>query len=652
MTLQETLEQGAVRLQYLAKSIRSGARSGLDQVFILPVRTAERLGLEAEVLRPFVHGATIRDFSFLTEELALVPPEHGPLRSWDQYPRWRAWLQRFRPVLANRQSSGSLSPTSWWMWMQAPMPSGPRMRIIGPAIATSNHFALACGDLVASASVLVIEPRDDASETELYSWLAFLNSSTASFWMKQVALSKGHGSGGARPGVPRYEFTSTINRLPFPRAILEPGALRDDLVALARQLECTAKDLAAASPDQVIGRWDRSSRDSLVESLADAQLRERTLLRRMVCEQEDLDWLVYEAVGLTRSEHHILKGSASPEQRPFAWLTDEPPVGLDRRLTETWRRRRKAVQDHGPLKVLEAAPYKRVFRDIEDDREVDLDEAQEELAIESAPRATARRAGMDYARRTALACERWLLDRLEELFRDTPARCASVQELASRLRTMAGVPFVASVLTQGRGELSAAALETCVVELMSGNAVPYLASLRHTGPGLEKRARWEEAWALQRRQDAGDLVEPIPVPPLYDRTDYRDASIFRHRGKLDIVTERFIAYPREGDENPRYGWAGWTPVQQAESLVALVEQYQDEGRAAEQVVAPLLAGVLELVSWMPSWAGAVPAPGSAAETFQLRVQREAGLLGLDIEALRAWRPSIRYRAAQGQRNHR
>jgi hypothetical protein len=117
------------------------------------------------------------------------------------------------------------------------------------------------------------------------------------------------------------------------------------------------------------------------------------------------------------------------------------------------------------------------------------------------------------------------------------------------------------------------------------------------------------------------------------------------------VTERFIAYPREGDENPRYGWAGWTPVQQAEALVALVERYQDEGRTAEHV-APLLAGVLELVSWMPSWAGAVPAPGSAAETFQLRVQHEAGRLGLDIRALQAWRPSGRDRSEQGQGNCR
>lgn len=645
MTLQETLEHDAVRLQDLAVSAHRGAHSGLDHAYILPRRTAERLGLEAEVLRPFARGAAIRDFSFSAEEVALVLPEHYLPRSVGQHPRWWVWLERFRPILASRQSFGSPEGASWWAWLQAPTVSGSRMRIVGPVTAKNNHFALAPGALVASATTLVIEPGDATSETELYAWLAFLNSSTASFWMKQTATSKGHVDGGARPGEPLYEFSAMmIDRVPIPRAIVEPGALRDELAALARQLERTAKDLEAASPDQVIGRWDRSSRESLVESLADAQLRERTLLRRMVCAQEDLDWLVYEAIGLTNGEHHILNGSASPEQRPFAWLTDEPPVGLDRRLTETWRRRRKAGQAHGPLKVLEAASYKRAFRDIEDGRDVDLDEPRGELDLDSALPAPGRRDSMDYARRTKLACENWLLDRLEEIFRDMPPRCASVQELASRLGAMAGVPFVASVLVRERGELSAAVLERRISELVSGDAVPYLGALRHTEPGLEKRAQWEAAWALQRRRDAWERVVSIPVPPLYNRTDYRDASTFRHRGKLDVAAERFIVYPGESDGEPRYGWAGWTSVQQAEVLVALVKRCEDEGRPAEYV-APLLAGIMELVSWIPSWDGAVPARGSAAETFHLRVTYEVGRLGLNIEALQAWRPSGRDRSA-------
>jgi hypothetical protein len=649
MNLREALERGAVHLQDLAASVRRGARSGLDQVYMLPRRMAERLGIEPEVLRPLVHGAAIRDFSFPTEDVALVPPEYDLPRPLDQHPRWWVWLQRFRPILGNRRAFGSVALRPWWTWLQGPRASGTRIRIIGSMIANNNHFALARGDLVAAAAVLVIEPSDATSEAELYSWLGFLNSSTASFWMKQVAPVIGHVNGGVRAGEPRYEFSGAISRLPIPRAILEPGALRDDLVALARQLEGTAKDLAATAPEQVIGRWDRSSRESLVESLADAQLRERTLLRRMVCEQEDLDWLVYEATGLTKGERPIPKASASPEQRPFAWLTDEPPVGLDRRLVETWRRRRKAGHEHGPLKILEAASYKRTFRGIEDDRDVDLDEPREELELDSGLPALERRDSMDYVRRTKLACERWLLDRLEESFRDMPPRCASAQELTSRLRALAGVPVVVSVLVQERGDLSAATLEKHVVELVSGQAVPYLAALRHTESGLEKRAQWEAAWALQCRQYAGELVASIPVPPSYDRTDYRDASTVRHRGKLDVATERFIAYPGDGDAEPRYGWAGWTPAQQAEALVALVERCQGEGRAAAHV-APLLAGILELVAWIRSWEGAVPARGSAAETFQLRVHREANRLGLNIKALQAWRPSGLDRREQSKGN--
>jgi hypothetical protein len=150
---------------------------------------------------------------------------------------------------------------------------------------------------------------------------------------------------------------------------------------------------------------------------------------------------------------------------------------------------------------------------------------------------------------------------------------------------------------------------------------------------MAKRAQWEESWSLLRRQDAGDPVPSIPPPPLYSRSDYLDASFFAHRGKLDVPTERFIVYPIEGDATPRYGWAGWTPVQQAEALVVLIERCQAEDRAAEHSI-PLLAGIQELVSWMPSWDGTVPEAGSAAETFQVRMRNEAGRLGLAIETLR------------------
>lgn len=51
-------------------------------------------------------------------------------------------------------------------------------------------------------------------------------------------------------------------------------------------------------------------------------------------------------------------------------------------------------------------------------------------------------------------------------------------------------------------------------ELLQGDAVPYLASWRYKDTGLRKRASWEKTWDLQRRQDAGENVGKIPVPPI------------------------------------------------------------------------------------------------------------------------------------------
>ena len=45
--------------------------------------------------------------------------------------------------------------------------------------------------------------------------------------------------------------------------------------------------------------------------------------------------------------------------------------------------------------------------------------------------------------------------------------------------------------------------------------MPFLPVLRYTDTGLRKRAQWEDTWELQRREDAGEKVGKIPVPPKY-----------------------------------------------------------------------------------------------------------------------------------------
>ena len=62
----------------------------------------------------------------------------------------------------------------------------------------------------------------------------------------------------------------------------------------------------------------------------------------------------------------------------------------------------------------------------------------------------------------------------------------------------------------------------------------YLAAHRYKEPGLRTRALWEEVWALQRRQDAGETLD-IAVPPKYKPTDFKTTAYWRNRGKLDVV---------------------------------------------------------------------------------------------------------------------
>lgn len=62
------------------------------------------------------------------------------------------------------------------------------------------------------------------------------------------------------------------------------------------------------------------------------------------------------------------------------------------------------------------------------------------------------------------------------------------------------------------------------MRLLADEAVPFLAAYRYKDTGLRKREAWEQTWALQRREDSGEHVGTIPVPPKYTSADFRKAS--------------------------------------------------------------------------------------------------------------------------------
>ena len=98
------------------------------------------------------------------------------------------------------------------------------------------------------------------------------------------------------------------------------------------------------------------------------------------------------------------------------------------------------------------------------------------------------------------------------------------------------------------------------------------------------------------KQDAGEDVGDIPVPPKYATADFLKTDYWRLRGKLDVPKERWISYPHlqtESDPTLVVGWAGWNHLQQATALVAYYDARKREGWDAKRLT-PLLAGLDQL----------------------------------------------------------
>jgi hypothetical protein len=194
-----------------------------------------------------------------------------------------------------------------------------------------------------------------------------------------------------------------------------------------------------------------------------------------------------------------------------------------------------------------------------------------------------------------------VLDKLEDptLWHDGQGPITrSVSELADLLRADSMLKELAGAL-HGVSEPD---LTAVIGGLVPAEAVPFLAAYRYKPAGVEKYRAWQEVWALQRREDAGEKVT-VPVPPKYGQGDFAKGTYWRARGKLDVPKECFIAYPgvaREGDSTPVFGWAGWSHRDQALALAREVPAQQALG-ADDVALVPLVAGLVELEPWLAQW---------------------------------------------------
>jgi hypothetical protein len=632
--LRDRIERGCSRkLAADITEIGFGAVTREDDAFMIGEGLMRRRSISCDHSLPMIDGEDVRDWRLGAGTSILWPYNRYTLKVESDDALLRL-LWPDRASLQRRVAYGETQLERGLTWFEYSMFFAKRFRkplsITFSGLATHNHFVLDRGAKVFNRWAPVIKLPEGATEDEHLGLLGVLNSSVACFWLKQNSHNKGRPgaeqAGADEPWEHRFEFTgTTLDNYPLPALL--PIARGRNLDQLARELITYAPSgVAACSPPSAA-------------SMAMARVKSDQAQARMVSIQEELDWEVYRTYGLISQD--LAYGdndlpALAPAERAFAIVMARTIVaGED---DTTWF----THHNHKYTPITEIpAHWPSAYRDLVQ-RRLDVIASNPSIRLLERPEYKRRWAQESWEKRQERALHDWVLDRLEDrrFWFDAQGRPLprSVAQLADDVTRDADLVSVLA-LWEGRPD---APVTQSLVRLLADEAVPYLAAYRYKDSGLRKRKAWEETWQLQRREDAGEKVGPIAVPPKYTSADFRKNSYWQARGKLDVPKERFILYPdtgRETDPTPLLGWAGWDHAQQSLALSLIIGDREKDGWDDDRLV-PLVAGLAELQPWVDQWHGEVDASYgvSLAAFCQEQLAARAAQVGKTLDELAAWRP--------------
>ena len=639
--LESLNETSSNRLGDYTAAIGRTTHTGEDAAFFVANGWAHRNGADSWVV-PLVEGEAVRDYALVSDTEAIFPYEQTTAKVVDSVPpplTKHTWS--FRTHLRARSDYGNNIEDRGLRWYEHSMFFPDRFRVpLGIAyadIATHNHFVLDRGGKVFNQTAPVIKLPAGASEDEHLGLLGLLNSSVACFWLQQVCHNKGGPGGGSSKDEKWHDFYAfnATKVAEFPLVASRP-------IQWARRIDALAQAHAQSAPAALVAGSERERAAPTRSDLDAAKVRHTSLLRQMIATQEELDWHCYRLYGLIDAP---LEADAPPELSPgerafeivmarrvaagtletrwFEWLGVEPVVEIPSRWSAQYRelveRRIALIETDRSIGLVETLGCKRRW--------------------ESTPWASLEQ--------TALRA--WLLARLEspqywprqgDTGSDTTPKLMSTARLADAAGRDPEFMKIAA-LYAGHADFE---LTQLVTDLVAAESVPFLPVLRYTDTGLRKRTQWQDCWALQRCEDAGEAVGDIPVPPKYQSKDFLKSDFWRLRGGLDVPKERWVSYPgceRGADTSLPVAWAGWDHLQQATALAAYyLEMKESEGWEAARLQ-PLLAGLLELVPWLEQWHNEVdPVYGERMGAYYKGfVSEEARAHGFTLDDLRAWKPA-------------
>jgi hypothetical protein len=620
-----------------------GAVTLSDDSYQMNWSLAARQRIQPRFVTNFVVGDAVREWSVDGNVVALIPHSGEDFKP-ELSAETARWLWPMKTGLSQRLWFKKTQVQRGHEWYAYGHISVDKFRVpLALAVAflaTHTQAAFLRDRWVCNRTAPMIKLRGEASEDKYLGLLGILNSSVACFWLKHTLMDRGGGGIGGGLATESWEkfYEHDGGKLEgLPIVVNLPIGLARTLDSYARQLERESQlvdfDAAESSVSKLPTR----------QALTEARDRVESLRRSMIAWQEELDWHCYRLYGLL---------PASTDEQQFE-CNAPPELKLGERAFEIVLARRIAAgveettwfERHGSSPVLELPShwpesYRNVVQRridlIEDDANMDLIERPEYKRRWNWPTWDSLEHG---------ALQEWLLDRLEAASHRT-ANVNQVEALISTSRLAdvvlhdSAFMLVAS-LYAGRTDFDAGQL---VADLVVSEAVPFLPVLRYTDTGIRKRAQWEDTWAQQRRLDAREDVDAIPVPPDYKSKDFLSPNSWRLRGSLDLPKERWVSYPgceRGADGSLVISWAGWDHSQQARALATyFVDMKEREGWSSERLQ-PLLAGLVELVPWLKQWHNDMNPDFGArmGDYYEAFVNDEARALQFTLDDLRAWKPA-------------
>ena len=635
--LLKQMEADSTSLSRRAESIGITSFTLEDDVYVADQSAFTTRGIN-EQLREMVMGDGVRDWHSSGQPVAVFPYDDNfrPVHI-DGNRYLLRWMWPYRSNLSNNiLFGGHTKVQAGLLWTEYGRLTAAKLRrplsITFAFVATHNHFVLDRGGKVFNRSAPVIKLPEGATEDEHLALLGVLNSSTACFWLKQVNYASAGdqvGEEGARVSAEQWFRYFQFNSRP----LLDYPLPRDLPFRRAATLDQLAGKLMLLSLSTAVAKHTPTASD-----LADTRGAYEKVLAQMMNVQEELDWEVYRLYGLIDEELTYsgddLPGLTLGERAFEIALARAVQAGVEE---TAWFAR------HGSSPITELpAHWPTAYQELVQ-RRLNLIAVNSSIRLLERPEYKRRWASEPWEKGQEQALQEWLLDRLEDRRfwfdaqgRPWPRSVAQLADEASRDADMVSV----LALWEGRPDVP---VTQSLVRLLADEAVPHLAAFRYKASGLRKRGVWEETWKLQRREDAGEKVGPIAVPPKYTSADFRKNSYWQARGKLDVPKERFILYPeagRETDSTALLGWAGWDHAQQSLALSLIIGDREKDGWDDDRLV-PLVAGLAELQPWVEQWHGEVdPDYGVSLAAFcREQLTARAAQVGKTLDELAAWRPA-------------